>query len=467
MMALGSLITPAQLRQSFDRLRRSAVVWSWVYNAVRLASGLILLPLVLNKFPTAELGMYYVFLSLVALVPLVDFGFAPTIGRFVSYAMGGAESIQAHGVAKPGTPGAPNYTLLWQLLFTTRTLYRYLTSAVLVIMGAWGTYVVQLRIRETAVPWLTWLAWAATLGAAMFEIYANWWGVFLRSMNQVLEATRLGLYGIFVRLIIAAGLLLCGAGLLSLPVGSFLGSVVNRYLARKRCLQMLEGHPAPKELHFKENLRLLWPNTWRLGLLFASGYLTVNANTAICLHVLGLAANARYGLSVQLLDIIIGMASVWTAVKWPLIGQYFAQHDLTAIQRLIKPRLWLQTLTFLLMVAVLLSCGPILLQWFGGGKSMLPRPWLAVLALNSFLYLQFGFWGTLISMENRLPVLWPTVASNILSLILSLSLIHFTSLGLGALVLGPLLSGSLFNYWYWPSYAARRLGSSLTKVLFG
>ena len=66
---------------------------------------------------------------------------------------------------------------------------------------------------------------------------------------------------------------------------------------------------------------------------------------------------------------------------------------------------------------------------------------------------------------NNLAYLWPTVATNVLSLILSLLLVYFTSLGLGALVLGPLLAGVLFNFWYWPAYAAKEIGTTLFHFL--
>jgi len=33
-------------------------------------------------------------------------------------------------------------------------------------------------------------------------------------------------------------------------------------------------------------------------------------------------------------------------------------------------------------------------------------------------------------------------------------------------VLGPLLAGVLFNFWYWPAYAAREIGTSLFHFLF-
>jgi len=452
-------------RAILDRLRSSTVVWSWLYNGARLASGILLLPLVLRKLPEAELGMYYVLLSLVALVPLVDFGFGPTIGRFVSYAMGGAEAIQAHGIAKRGTSSAPNYDLLWQLLFTTRRLYGILVLVLFVVLGLWGTYMVELRIQETASPALTRLAWGVTFVSALFDIYAGWWGVYLSNMNQVLAATRIGLLSMATRLTIACGLLLLGAGLLSLPVGSFCGSLLSRTLSRRRCLHLLAGHPRPSAVHLMEYLRILWPNSWRVGVYFISGYLIVNANTAICLRVLGLAANAQYGLSVQLAGIAASMSAVWTNVRWPIIGQYLSRHDFTAVHRAFRPRLLLQILTFFLLAGGLVVCGPLLLRWFGNHKTMLPSGWLVLLLANSFLETQYTLWTTLIFAQNRTPFLWFAVVSNVLSLTLSQALIHFTSLGLGALVLGPLLAGSLFNYWYWPAYGARTLGTSLGRFL--
>lgn len=448
------------------RLSHSAVVWSWIFNGFRLASGLIVLPLVLRQFTQADLGMYYVLLSLAALGPIVDFGFGPTIGRFVSYAMGGAEALQAHGVPNPGSNSSPNYPLLWQLLLTTRRLYGYLALAILVIVGAWGTYMVELRIGETSSPLITRLAWLATLASTLFDIYSNWWSVYLRGLNEVRDAARIGVVGLAVKFAISVALLLSGAGLLSIPIASLAGSIIQRHLARARTLALLKGEPPAKGTNIKDNLRTLWPNSWRLGVQLMSGYLTVNANIAICLHTFGLDASARYGLSVQLMSIASGIANVWTITKWPIIGQHQARREQIPVQRILWPRLWLQNFTFLFLSAGVVFCVPFLLRWLGSNKEMLPTSWLLALTLSSFLDLQFTAWTTLISTENRLPFLWPTVATNVLSLSLTLALVHFTTLNLGALVLGPLLAWSLFNYWYWPPFAARAMGTTLPRFLF-
>jgi hypothetical protein len=451
----------------FKRLSNSTVVWYWLYNTLRLMSAVILLPLVLHKLPTPELGMYYLLMSQVALVPLVDFGFGPTIGRFVSYAMGGAETIQAQGLAQPGKSHEPNYKLVWQLLSASRILYRYLTLALLVIVGIAGTLAVELRVNETACPNLTRLAWAATLLSTLFDIYSSYWGLFVLSMNQVLVGVRIGIVSYLLRLVVTGGLLVCGAGLLSMPLGVLSGVVVGRWWARVKCLQLLAGHPPLERAEAQKTFAILWPNSWRTGVQTVAGYLTANGNTQICAYALGLRATAQYGLSLQLVGAAAGMASVWTAVKWPLVGQYMARHDYGTLQRVLRPRVWLHYLSFLFMAAVLIVCGPYLLKWFGSGKQMLAPGWLCLMSLDTFLLLQFAFWGTLIFTQNRLPYLWPTVATSGLSLLLSLTLIHFTSLGVGALVLGPLFAGSLFNYWYWPPYAARCVGTTFFRFLFG
>lgn len=157
------------------RLWNSTVIWSWGFNTLRLATGLILLPLVLSKFSATDYGMYIVFLTLVRFVPIIDFGFAPTIGRFVSYAYGGAETLQARGVQKSSETGSPNYALLWNLLYTTRRLYRYMTLIILVILGTWGTFTAESNIHETTSVLVTRLAWLTTLAATLLDIYWNWW----------------------------------------------------------------------------------------------------------------------------------------------------------------------------------------------------------------------------------------------------------------------------------------------------
>jgi Na+-driven multidrug efflux pump len=181
--------------------------------------------------------------------------------------------------------------------------------------------------------------------------------------------------------------------------------------------------------------------------------------------VLGLTANASFGLTFQVVSIISGLATVWTQVKWPLIGQLVARRDVTALRQTLWPRLWLVLLSYGALAAGAILLGPQLLIWIGSETTLLPTLWFALLALNGLLEQNCSNWNTLIALGNRLPMLWPSLITNFAGLYLSLVLVGAPGTGAGVLALGPLLAGLAFNYWYWPRYGARTLNLSWREFM--
>jgi O-antigen/teichoic acid export membrane protein len=456
----------ANLKQAWSRLSQSAVAWSWITNGLRLTSGMVVLPLLLFKLSKPDYDMYIVFLSLAGLGPVLDLGFSVSIGRAVGYAMGGAKELKAHGFVPEQGASGPNYSLLWQLLHATRQLYRILSLVTLVALGALGTVMIAKAVGETSSPRITWAAWALTLISTLWEIYAGWWNVFLRSMNQVLASMQQLVLAQAVKIVLSCALLLAGGGLLSVPVASIVANLLQRQLARRQVLKLLGTPDLPTMAGAARSLIVtLWPNSWRAGVHFLSSFLAGQANTLICLSLLGLAASGQYGFSLQLIGISSGMAQVWTYVKWPLIGQLRIKEDQAALRRLLWPRLWLQYLTYSVMVLGVVVVVPALLRWHHSDKSLLPTLWLALLALNGFLDMNCVFWNTLISTENRLPMVWPMLVSNVINALLVITLVKFADAGLAVFVLSPLIVGLLFNYWKWPHEGARSIGVSWLRFL--
>jgi len=88
------------------------------------------------------------------------------------------------------------------------------------------------------------------------------------------------------------------------------------------------------------------------------------------------------------------------------------------------------------------------------------------MATNAFLEMHLSTWGMLIYTDNRIPVLWPILAANAASMALAFGLLQTTPLGLGALVLAPLLAGLVYNYWHWPRAGCRLLETSWGQLMF-
>jgi O-antigen/teichoic acid export membrane protein len=451
------------------RLWNSAVIWSWAFNGLRLAAFLVLLPLLSRFLSQADFGFYFVLLNLVAVVPLMDLGFLAAINRSQSYAMGGASELRAHGLASvEQNKGAPNFPLLWKLMFTTRALYRYLALGVLVLLGAWGTFVVGLRIDETSHPGQAWLAWALTLAGAAFEMYSGWWNTYLRGLNQVLASARILSLALSLRLILASALLIAGAGLMSVPIATLISSVVQRQFSRHYAMRFLSTQPSspPGPGEVMVLLRILWPNTWRVGVHCLSNYLAPHAAMILCLQMLGLSANAKYGLSLQIMAVLQGMASVWIQVKWPIMGQHLVRQEFPQLRHLMRERVALQLGSYVLMAIVALPAAPWLMEQLKTDKSVLALPWMVLLALNALLEAHLTSWATFISLGNRLPFLSITILTNLVSVALSFVLLRTTSLEFGALILGPLIANAACNYWRWPQEGARMLQTQWWKLMF-
>ena len=453
------------LRDLPRRLLGSAVAWSWVLNFLRLASGLLLLPLLFRILTRNDLGMYYLFLSLSAVSTALDFGFGPTLGRFVNYAMGGAKRLSAQGVDTTELHGQPNYPLLWQLFHTAEVCYRFLAGVTFVLLCVFGSLLVGNKVGATSSPLLTWVAWSVCLLSAVADIYFSFSNVFLRNLNQMLVATRIMVFCYALRLALACALLLFGAALLALPIATLLTGLLIGVWSRRACLRHLPAAARPVVVDCRPHLTTLWPGAWRLGLYFAGLYLGTNGNVLLCSAVLGLDANASYGPSLQVVGVIAGLATVWTQVKWPLIGQYMGRQQLAPVRQLLPARLWLLLLTYTVLAVAAVIIGPPLLKLVAPNKSLLPVFWFGLLALNGLFEQHCSTWNTLISLGNRLPMLWASLATNAACFGLNAALMHLAGAQPGWLVLGPLLTGLAFNYWHWPRYGARTLGLSWIETM--
>lgn len=458
------------MRAFVQRLWRSGVAWSWVFNGVRLVFGLILLPLLVVKLSDPDFGMYQIFANTLQMLPLVDATLSFNVGRQVTFAMGGATRLLPLGTDPSAASGQPNYPLVWRLVRATGVIYGAMSLIVALFLAVLGGYLVSRQVVHTSSASLTWLAWWLTVVSAAVEIHSLRWVGFLRNMNVVTLSAQLGTAAYMVRVLLASAGLLLGGGLLSVPIASLITSLLLGAVARRECLRRLPGRPpetTPREV--RELLAIIWPNSWRTALKVGSEFATsvwlLYLGTEYVARGSGLTVAAQYQFSIQLLTIVQQLAMVWTQVKWPIAGQLRAQKRLADLRQLLWSRAWLQNLSCAVGVLGVVLLAQPLLHLVGTRKEVLPPLWLALLGLNQFLYLRYAFWVFLIATDNRIPSLWPAVITNAAAALIATGLVFGTDLGLGALVLGPLLAGLAFNYWYWNLAGARDLGTTWWKFL--
>ncbi|MBL9138753.1 MAG: hypothetical protein JNK85_22980 [Verrucomicrobiales bacterium] len=462
------------IRNLVTRLQGSALIWSWLFNGLRLASGLVVLPLLLHQLSRTELGVYYLLLNLGTIAFLADFGFSLSVERSVAYAMGGATSLKATGMAVSSSE-EPNRAMLREVVRSARQLYRGLSVAAAVVLAVGGSYLVSKAVGDlpsiaasSFVPSAL-VAWVLQWTATSLEIYSFYWVAVLRGLNRVtISAQWLSLaYGL--KLAVSVGLLLAGAGLLAVPLAGLLAGVVLRWGARRQVRRILPDLGASEPGEVRRVVAALWPNSWRLGLQLASAYAITYGLAWVCMSVdrLGTAIYAEYSLSLQVMNIAVGVAGVWTSTQWPLVAQLRTRDDRAGIRRVLAPRFRWQVATFVFLAAMAIAVGPVLLEWKGSDKRMLSALWLVVLACNALGEVNFSFWTTLISTENRIPSVGPLVVTQVLVLVSVGFLVLGFGWGVEAFVVMPLILGALFNYWWWARQGSRILRTTFWRFLFG
>ncbi len=147
--------------------------------------------------------------------------------------------------------------------------------------------------------------------------------------------------------------------------------------------------------------------------------------------------------------------------------QHRAAGDDQSIRLLFGSRLRIQVLTFCVLAVAAVFLAPPLVKWVSATKEVLPMLWLGLLALNGLLEMHLSTWGMLIATGNQVPMLRAMLFSTATSLAAAALLVNSTELGLNSFVLAPLVVGAAFNYWFWPAFGARGLGTGWAKVLIG
>ena len=119
-------------------LNKKDIVWGYIAKGLSISSGVITLPLILNMLSEDEIALNYVFLTLMSIVLLFDFGFSPQFARNFAFVFGGAQEVTSEGEPKV-VSDIINYKLLLSLIKTAITLYRYLTLGVAFLLLTFGT----------------------------------------------------------------------------------------------------------------------------------------------------------------------------------------------------------------------------------------------------------------------------------------------------------------------------------------
>lgn len=448
---------------------KRTLLWGYASQFLQYGSALIVLPVVLTELTSAELGIWYVYMTIAAFVPMFEMGFTPTLARNISYVMGGARTLLKEGVEQTKAKDV-DYGMLKSLIGMTRIVFLVIAIGTCLILSTLGTWYIE-KISSSDVPAReVMVSWVIFVAAITVNTYFKYYTPLLQGRGLFTEYYKANTSGNLVFVMCALLLLWKGAGLPGLAVSYLLSAIVGRflswhYLNDARFLNKLR---AAKDLNSAGGtlFSALWQNSYKLGLVAIGTFLALRGNTLLASVYLGLELTAQYALTLQAFSVVQNLSMVAFTIQQPKLATYRVTGKKDALIALIRVFIVFTLLSFLLGSALLICFGNPVLRLIGSHTSFLPAPMLLFLGVILLLELNHSVAATIIVSGNTVPFANPALISGMAMLLVSVLLITQTSLGLWALLLSQFLVQIAYNNWKWPLAIGQELGRSYWRLLW-
>lgn len=440
------------------------VVFGIAAQVLQMGTSLFLLPVVIAMLPAAEVGLWYVFMTVQTLVYLVDFGFIPTFSRNFNYVFAGADRIEEHGLP-PASKGHIDLVLLRSLLSTSRNIYAWMTLATAVGLSVFGTIYIASLIEKNPVGDSVWIDWAIFVATLVGHTYFQWQVAVLNGADRIRETYENAIISRCVQVGASIVGLMVHPTLTTLLLAYALSAVVMRvhlYFCMKDILTAVNA--ATKGVATQHHLLpALWRNTYRYGLVLLSSFLVSRFSLLVIASSFGVVVSASYSIASQALYAVVGVSHVLATMTFPKIIQAKVRGDFETTKSLLALCLSFMWTVVSCGAVALVLIGPYLLSLLKEGAQLPPVGILALMGIGFLIESTLQMLTSVITADNKIPFVWSYLVSG---LVVSVGSVVVGTLGLGLewLLLLQIAVQLSYNAWRWPRMALRDSHLALREI---
>lgn len=442
-------------------------VWSYCAQLISMGSGIILLPIVLNKLTNSEIAVYYILISLSSLVALFDFGFSSQFGRNISYVFSGATTLKKEGVDYSDNRQV-DFGLLHRLIATARYIYKRLALYAFLILsigGSWYFYKVTdgFSVITHLLP-----IWVLYVASVYFKVRFLYYNALLMGKGQIRYLQQITVVYKILNVLLCSLLLLFNWGLLSIVLSDFVALALQRYLARRgfytRQIKEKLSLFAVSPEEIQSMYAILWYNAKKLGLTSFAGFLVSQLGLFLAGFYLSLESVASYGLMSQLVMVISALSSTLLSIHVPYFASCIVQHRHDELLKRFSALLLIYYILFVTGTLLFLSIGPVLLNYIHSKASLPPLSLILMYSLIRFLESNHSNFATLLVANNNVPYMKAALFSGFFTLVGLLVVLKYTDWGLWGIVLVPGIVQGVYQNWKWPKEVCKEYGIGYFEI---
>lgn len=420
---------------------------TWASFLSKSISLIVVLPLILTRLETAEISLWYLFMTIIALQSLVDSGFSPTFTRIIAYVMGGAK---LHELNHPNRvyPCVYDIQTLSSVYSTMKTVFIYLGIIWTLILFVAGTCALLKPIASVNDKPSAWLAWGIIVIVSCVSLQGNLYASYLQGINQIALFRRWEALTALAGVVSSFLVLIAGGGLLGLVIANqgwqIISVIRNRWLACEannglKC--SLVNKPFSREVY-----DAVWPSAWRSGLGILMSYGLIQISGIIYAQIGNPASVAAYLLGLRLISTVTQFSQAPFYSKLPLLARLYAENCREELIYMAKRGMAFSYWSYVAGFVTLGLAGPYLLKSIDSNTPFPDQLLWSLLGIGFFIERYGAMHIQLYSTTNR--IIWH-IANGITGIIFIItSFLLYNNLKIYAFPIS-IISGYLgFYFWY-------------------
>ncbi len=349
---------------------QSPALMSLFNTGAKIASFVIIIPLVLNRFSSGDVSLYLFLTSIISLQMLVGGGFAPTFSRFISHALAGMPENQLGKFQAGFTPATRSEVdpgLLSRIVGTLRRIFLVLALGCFPCLLLIGTTLFDKPIRAASSPELAWIAWGIVAIVTPLVLYSSQFSAILQGANEVAAEQRWS--AIFVTAGAAAALasLFLGGNLLVLIAVNQTFQVVAFFRLSWLASRTLKRLPylASEDKYSASIFRAVWPNAWRsLTGVWCSAGIAETSGLAFA-ETIPTDQLAQFQLVLRIIKVIAEVSRAPFYSHLPVLNRLRAKGDMQQLRLRIRRNMIKAHLAYIIPFAIAPSAATFILPLVG------------------------------------------------------------------------------------------------------
>ncbi len=442
------------------KVTRADLFWNYGATFMRVASALIVLPLILRMLPKEEVGLWTIMIGLNSMIYLLDFGFFQTFSRAITYIYSGASTLQKEGFVPVTGSSEISFPLLKGVLRAMNRFYGFVSMLLLVLLATGGIwYINRLLIGFSGDIVNAKIAWFTYGVLLCYQFFTYYYDAALVGRGMIKRSRQIIVFSQSLHVIISSILLLYGVGLISMVIGQTVATIVNRALARN---SFYDSETKKKlanvtSVEWATILKTLFHTAYKNGLASLSWVFTNRMLAIFGALYVPLASMASYGITKQITDITSTIAIAWFFTYYPKLTGEQIKQGLSEVKRIyIKARI-IAIAIFIAITFFLFFAGDAVLGFIGSSTFLLPSGLLVLLFVASMLESLTHLSTSVLLSRNEVPHYIAQTITAILSLLFIIITLKYTNAGIFGLIAVPLVVQLFYQHWKWTLKLFREL----------